>query len=83
MEIAKKTIGSTKEVGAASMPQSASLLAAVGQAIVDLSVHPAGCDDWQFYEQLCLEVADRLDAAYQDFKASNARSHFPSDSEAT
>ncbi len=39
------------------------LLDAVGEAIVDLSAHPAGCDDWRFYEQLCMEVADRLDAA--------------------
>lgn len=53
---------------------AASLLDAVGQAIVDLSVHPAGCDDWRFYEQLCLEVADRLDIAYQAFKAANVES---------
>ena len=56
---------------------STDLLDAVGQAIVDLSVHPAGCDDWRFYEQLCLEVADRLDIAYQTFKASNATGERP------
>ena len=72
METAKKTIESTEEGGAVSMSPSTSLLDAIGQAIVDLSVHPAGCDDWRFYEQLCLDVADRLDIAYQDFKASNA-----------
>ena len=51
--------------------RSDALLDAVGQAIVDLSVHPAGCDDWRFYEQLCLDVADKLDIAYQAFKAPN------------
>ena len=71
METAEKTIASTEEVGAVSMSPSTSLLDAVGQAIVDLSVHPAGCDDWRFYEHLCLEVADSLDIAYQAFKASN------------
>ena len=51
--------------------RSDDLLDAIGQAIVDLSVHPAGCDDWRFYEQLCLEVADRLNMAYQASKAAN------------
>ena len=60
-----------KHDGAASLVRSDALLDAVGQAIVALSVHPAGCDDWRFYENLCLEVADRLDIAYQAFKASN------------
>lgn len=30
---------------------------------MDLSIHPAGCEDWRFYERLCLKVADRLDTA--------------------
>ncbi len=53
------------------------LLDTVGRAIVDLSVHPVGCDDWRFYEQLCLDVAEDLDVAYQAFKASNAPADCP------
>ena len=46
--------------------QPNALSKAVQQAIVDLSVHPAGCKDWRFYEQLCLDVADRLNTAYKE-----------------
>ena len=47
------------------------LLESVEQAIIDLSVHPAGCEDWYFYEQLCLEVADRLEAAIKSSKTTS------------
>lgn len=39
------------------------LFAAIQQAIVDLSIHPAGMVDWHWYESLCLDVADRLEEA--------------------
>ena len=45
---------------------SKQLLNAVRTAIVQLSVHPAGCEDWRYYEQLCLDVADRLMTALED-----------------
>jgi hypothetical protein len=46
------------------------LLNAVEQAAVDLSVHPAGCTDWQYYEKLCLDVADNLDMAVVVYKST-------------
>jgi hypothetical protein len=65
--------GKGQEYYAASSRKSPSktFLDAVGRAIVDLSVHPAGCDDWRFYEQLCLKVADNLNTAHQEWKESN------------
>jgi hypothetical protein len=56
---------------------SDALLDATEQAIVDLSVHPAGCAEWTWYENLCLEVAERLDNAVVAFKAANDRLHRP------
>jgi hypothetical protein len=44
------------------------LLNASEQAIVDLSVHPAGCVDYAWYENQCLEVAERLEDAVHTFK---------------
>ena len=43
----------------------------VEKAIVDLSVHPAHCEDWTFYESLCIEVAGRLGDALESFRANN------------
>ena len=44
------------------------LLLVVNQSIIDLSTHPAGCHDWYFYEQLCLEVSERLEEAVIAFE---------------
>ena len=52
---------------------SDALLDAAEQAVVDLSVHPAGCVEWTWYENLCLEVAERLDNAVTAFKESISR----------
>lgn len=54
---------------------SSVLLHSVEEAIVALSVHPAGCVEWTWYENLCLEVADNLENAVKVFKAAcSARS---------
>lgn len=33
--------------------------------ILRLSVHPAGAEDWEWYEWLCLSCADELDDVVQ------------------
>ena len=60
-----------RAAAASRKPPSKNLLDAVAVAIVELSVHPAGCEDWRFYEQLCLKTADKLNMAYQEWKESN------------
>lgn len=62
---------SVEQTVESSRSPSKSLLDAVAVAIIELSVHPAGCKDWRFYEQLCLKAADKLNTAYQEWKESN------------
>jgi hypothetical protein len=50
---------------------SKQLTTAVKKTIVQLSLHPAGCEDWRYYEQLCLDAADKLMTALMKPEADN------------
>lgn len=59
---------------ARELDESAHALAlALTDIVLRLSIHPAGCTKWRYYEQLCLDCADDLDEIVKQIERPTRR----------